>query len=72
MDDGATEIGDLRGRVAELEGRVDELARELARAVRLIDSYGETLGSHLKLLVADQGAVAGRLGNLERALFRSG
>lgn len=72
MDDSATEIADLRGRVAELEGRVDELARELARAVRLIDSYGETLGTHLKLLVADQSVVAGRLGNLERAFLRSG
>lgn len=72
MDDGASEIGELRGRIAELEGRVDELARELARAVRLIDSYGETLGNHLKLLVADQSAFAGRLGNLERAFSRSG
>jgi hypothetical protein len=72
MDDSASDIEDLRGRVVQLEGRVNELARELDRAVRLIDRYGETLGNHLKLLVADHTAFARRLGNLERARARSG
>jgi hypothetical protein len=66
------DVADLKERIVQLEGRVDELARELDRAIRLIDRYGETLGNHLKLLVADQGALAGRVANLERARSRSG
>jgi hypothetical protein len=70
MDNQAAEIDNLKQRVAQLELRIDGLSRELDRAVRLIDRYGATLGSHLRLVAADQGAIADRLANLERARSR--
>ena len=66
-----TDVGALKEQLAQLEARVDMLSLELDRAVQLIDGYGATLGRHLKGVLADQGELARRVGNLERTLFRS-
>ena len=60
------EVAALHDRIAQLERRVEELAQELDRAVRLIDRYGDTLGNHLKLLRTDHTALATRVDRIER------
>jgi hypothetical protein len=71
MNDSQSEIEGLKEQVTRLESQVDLLHRELDRAVQLIDRYGETLGHHLKGVLADQGALSQRVAHLERALSES-
>jgi hypothetical protein len=63
-----TEIGALKERVAQLETDIGTLQQELHRAVQLVDRYCDTLGRHLKLLLADQGKLSARVAALDRML----
>ncbi|MGE0279035.1 MAG: hypothetical protein AB7P20_00255 [Rhizobiaceae bacterium] len=66
-----SDIETLREQVRFLQGQVETLTHELDRAVQLIDRYGETLGRHLRTVIADHGDLAGRIDYLERALPQS-
>jgi hypothetical protein len=63
-----TEIAALKERIAQLETDIGILHRALEQAVQLVDRYSDTLGRHLKLTVADQGALHRRVTVLERRL----
>jgi hypothetical protein len=61
----------LDDRIQRLEERLTMLGREIDRTVQLVESYGETLGRHLKLVLADHRALATRIEAIERGLFRT-
>ena len=65
-----TEIVALKEHVAQLETDIGTLHRELERALQLVDRYRDTLGRHLKLLIADQVALSHRIAAIERRLSR--